>query len=517
MAQAEPSYKSPQRKLVRFFQQSRDRWKAKYQEAKVSLKRLSNRVRFLERSKAHWKGRAKALEAELAQLKAQVQAREQELEGLKKNPEPSQALESLEPFTRVPVGHQYTLGHMRLFISLVLSAAASFRGASRAVEQVMNLFELPWATPSWYTGRLWLLRLGYYKLTRAQTQADDWVWIVDHTVQAGPEKCLVILGIRLSAVDPQDCRLTHEDLEPLTLWPVRQSNGTVVFEQLEQTVAKTGVPRQIIADQGSDVKAGIERFCQLHRQTSYLYDIKHKTAVVLKHVLEADELWSSFTQQAAQTKRQLQQTPLAALAPPNQRSKARYMNLDTLVRWGQAMLAFLDHPNPPLGDSLDPTQVQAQLGWLKPFRAPLQEWAELLEIATVTEQWLRRRGVYSDCAQQLDRHLPPGRTQTAQSVRAQLLGFVAEQASKAKPQERLLASSEALESAFGKLKYLEQDQAKSGFTGLLLGIAAVVSKTTQEIIQKALETISTQCVLDWQRKMLGESVQATRRKAFALT
>ena len=436
---------------------------------------------------------------------------------IKKKPEPVHALESLEPFTRVVPRHQYALGHMMLFISLVLSAAASFRCTSRALEQVMSWFELPWATPSWYTGRLWLLRLGYYKLMRAQTHADDWAWIVDHTMQVGPEKCLVIVGIRLSAVDPQDCRLSHEDLEPLTLWPVRQSNGTVVFEQLQQTVKKTGVPRQIIADQGSDVKAGIEQFCQLHGQTSYLYDIKHKTAVVLKHVLEADERWSRFTQQAAQTKRQLQQTPLAALAPPNQRSKARYMNLDTLVRWGQAMLTFLDQRNPPLEESLDPIQVQRQLGWLKPFRAPVQEWAELLEIATVTEQWIRRRGVYSDCARELDRHLPAGCTQTAQSVHEQLLGFVAEQSSKAKPQERLLASSEALESAFGKLKRLEQDQAKSGFTALLLSIAAMVSKTTLEILEKALETVSTQCVLDWQRKMLGESVQAKRRKAFALT
>jgi hypothetical protein len=51
--------------------------------------------------------------------------------------------------------------------------------------------------PSWYTGRFWLMRLGYYKLHRPKTQAEDWIWIVDHSVQIGVEKCLVILGIRL--------------------------------------------------------------------------------------------------------------------------------------------------------------------------------------------------------------------------------------------------------------------------------------------------------------------------------
>jgi hypothetical protein len=44
-------YTSPPRKLIRFFHKSRDQWKAKCQEAKVVVKRLENRVRFLEKSK----------------------------------------------------------------------------------------------------------------------------------------------------------------------------------------------------------------------------------------------------------------------------------------------------------------------------------------------------------------------------------------------------------------------------------------------------------------------------------
>jgi hypothetical protein len=81
------------------------------------------------------------------------------------------------------------------------------------------------------------------------------VWIVDHTVQLGAEKCLVILGIRLSNLPaPGDC-LSQEDVEPIALFPVKQSNGEVVFQQLEDTIPKTGVPREIIGDQGSDLKS----------------------------------------------------------------------------------------------------------------------------------------------------------------------------------------------------------------------------------------------------------------------
>jgi gas vesicle protein len=49
------TFTSPLRKLVRFFQRSRDAWKAKCQRAKETCKRLSNQVRAVEKSRQHWK------------------------------------------------------------------------------------------------------------------------------------------------------------------------------------------------------------------------------------------------------------------------------------------------------------------------------------------------------------------------------------------------------------------------------------------------------------------------------
>lgn len=120
-----------------------------------------------------------------------------------------------EAFNLVPSHHQYSIGHITLFVSLVLSAAASFRCASRAIETVIPSLELSLSTPSWFSGRLWLFQLGYFKLTRPKERAGDWVWIVDHTVQLGAEKCLVILGIRLSNLPaPGDCLSRSGASEP---------------------------------------------------------------------------------------------------------------------------------------------------------------------------------------------------------------------------------------------------------------------------------------------------------------
>jgi len=62
-------YKSPRRKLVKFFERSRDQWKAKSAEAKATVKRQKNRIRYLEASKGKWKRKAIELEKELACLK----------------------------------------------------------------------------------------------------------------------------------------------------------------------------------------------------------------------------------------------------------------------------------------------------------------------------------------------------------------------------------------------------------------------------------------------------------------
>ena len=83
-------------------------------------------------------------------------------------------------------------------------------------------------------------------------------------------------------------------MELIDLVPVTESTGEVVFRQLQAAVAKTGVPRAIVSDDGRDLHGGIDRFRQVHPTTAWLYDIKHKTACLLKHALEGDASWQTF-------------------------------------------------------------------------------------------------------------------------------------------------------------------------------------------------------------------------------
>ncbi len=406
------------------------------------------------------------------------------------NTQKKDVLGSLDDFALIPRYHQYSVGHVKLFADLVLSDAVSLRGASRVIEKMTSSLQLPLDVPMWHTGRLWLLRLGYYKLTYPKEQADDWVWITDHTVQIGARKCFVILGIRLSDLPRIGQCVSHQDVELIALLPVEKSNRDVVYRQLEANIEKTGVPRLIVGDHGSDLKAGAARFCQEHPETCFIYDIKHKTATVLKRELARDETWLEFTRLAAQTKKRVQQTSLAHLAPPNQRTKARYMNIDVLVHWGQDLLAFLDRQQTEESTQFTLEQVQEKLGWIIRFRQALEKWGELLQLTITTESFVRQRGLYHGAHLELAKQLQyVAHTDRIQRVRTELGAFVERESAKAHPGERLLGSSEVIESILGKLKRLEQDQTKSGFTGLLLSIGAMVASTTSDVILKALGTV----------------------------
>jgi lipopolysaccharide export system protein LptC len=80
----EKLYTSPQRKLVKFFEQSRDRWKAKSRAAKTVLKRLGTRLGRGERRNAVDQEQLAALRTPVTEGQAKHAETVRELEELKK-------------------------------------------------------------------------------------------------------------------------------------------------------------------------------------------------------------------------------------------------------------------------------------------------------------------------------------------------------------------------------------------------------------------------------------------------
>lgn len=62
-------YKSRSRKLVKFFKNSRDNWKSKYQDLKYKMKLMQNKILYLEKRKTQLNQRIKELQQELDQYR----------------------------------------------------------------------------------------------------------------------------------------------------------------------------------------------------------------------------------------------------------------------------------------------------------------------------------------------------------------------------------------------------------------------------------------------------------------
>lgn len=396
---------------------------------------------------------------------------------------------------------------------MILRAAVSLRGSASVLSLCNSQLQLGLSRlPHWTTGRLWLMRLGYFKLHRPKQHASDWIWLIDHSGQAGTSKCLLILGIRAADLPESGECLRLEHLEPLEILPVETSTQHDVLRQLNEVALRTGVPRAILRDDGGDLRGGVALFQGEHPEVLDLYDVKHKTACLLQKRLEPDERWAEFSRQAGLTKNRTQQTNLAFLAPPNQRTKSRYMNLEGLLGWaGRALGALKGEATLPEGVSQE--RVREKMGWLLEYEEATREWSEWLELCETTSQFVRRDYLYEDAAEDLRECLKESKRASGKQLRDELLGWVASQTAGLKQGERLPGSTEVLESCFGKFKEMEKTQSRSGLTGLLLGIGAVVSKTTAAVVQTALDRTPVKKVLNWCRNKLGPSVQAQRRAA----
>jgi len=373
--------------------------------------------------------------------------------------------------------------------------------------------------PSINSGKSWMLKLGYYKLMQEKEIANDWIWIIDHTIQMGKELCMAILGIRAKDL-PKTRSLKYEDMEIIDLQPVQTSTGNIVYEQLKNASTKTGLPMAIVSDNGSDIKNGVKQFKEFSPNTVHIYDLKHKVAILIKKILESNEQWSEFKKFANYLVKKLQNTSLAGYRPPAQRKKARYMNIEQLVKWGEQIVIKKELLDKKENKTDDEIKLQILLKDILNFKDDIKAWSEMVTVFSTIENFMNIHNLQHDSYEKLcelhGNKLNSLETKQAKLLSSQLLEFIKEQQKVCKDDIRLLHSSQILESLFGKLKFLEKEQSRSSFTSLLLSMGAMVSKTTESVVKKAMETVSNLNIEQWRKKHIGLTVQAQRMELYGL-
>lgn len=422
---------------------------------------------------------------------------------------PSASETSLVSVKRVrPRGHSYSAILISQAISLVLAANSSFRGAARSL-QILSA-EATECCPSLWSIRNWILRLGLYELERPKLRSADWALILDHTIQVGPHKALLILGVNLGELNGDNFTLGHQDVAVLGLEICERSNGEKVLEALEKIKEQIGEPRVLVSDAGSDIKKAAGLFCERYPHTDWIPDVGHRMARLLEAELKGDPKWESFLSQAAQCRNQCQQTALSPLMPPAQRGKARWMNFQPLISWG---LNVIQHPMPSWAD---PREFKRLFGWLDDYEEELGDYWMMMHLGQETCRIIKQGGIESgsleNCCQMLEERVEGARVRR---YAAGIREYLEEVGTKLRPGEKLLGSSDIVESIFGKYKLLMERSPQKAITRLILAIGALTSKRTPDLVRQAMEVVKMEAVEKWFGKYIGESARSIRQKAFA--
>lgn len=415
--------------------------------------------------------------------------------------------------------HHYGVAEVSLFLHFVLAGKVALRAAGRLSGVIAAWLDAdePQRFADWTTGRLWLMRVGLARLRQPKEKADDWLWIVDHSAQLGRERCLVVLGARLSELPRQDQAPCLADMQLLALEVVTDPDKQDVYDCLAAVATEVSPPRAIISDHGADILGGIRLLQAEYPQVADVYDITHKAACLLKHLLLADPRWAEMLGQIGKTRAALQQTEWAFLLPPAQRTKSRYLNLGELLGWAKRTLYLVANEPPQLLSKGDPERLRKGLGWLRGFEDALNEWSQWHKVVSTAEAAVRDQGLSETAAGRLREQLHDvARLPSALALAEEMIGFVAAQSAAARPGESLPGSSEVIESCFGRLKALEKEQSRSGFTALVLGLGALLGRCTTETIKAALESTPVKAVRQWYEENIGQSIQSRRREAYLL-
>jgi hypothetical protein len=288
------------------------------------------------------------------------------------------------------------------------------------------------------------------------------------------------------------------------------STGGRIKRVLDGVQEKYGPIRLIVADEGPDIKLGVKLFTSENQRVDYASDIVHKLAHLLDVELNNNSAWLLLNKKTSILRTKLLQSQFAHLIPPQRRDKARYLNLEELIKWAKRVLASFTSLEI---SEKDREAIMTYFLWIYDIKMEIDFFDELWKIVAITRNLIRTKNITSNTADELASLLSSlSLSNRALEFATKVLDFVLVQSSKAEQGERLLGSSEIIESLIGTFKQRLNSQSRSGFTGSILMTSTLVGEINMIMTREAMEEISANEVSVWADAFIGDTLQKKRKE-----
>ena len=403
-----------------------------------------------------------------------------------------------------------------LCVLLVLQAVVSFRSVPRILGLVQAQTQAGTGWVPHFTSVInWSLRIGLGLLRQVAPIDVPWMAIIDHSIDVGTKKALVVLRVPLAALAQRGAAIQLADCQCIGLRIAETVNGATVAQQLTDIFSRAGPPAAITKDCDATLNKGVRLWME-QAQTSVpvIEDISHVMASALKAQFEQTAHYQRFTTLATKAAKALRQTDLAFLVPPKLRSKGRFLSIGKLARWGEKLLAVLAVKGRAKQGSTLARLRTALPGFLKlrPFITTFASTAvtvcELMEV-------LKNKGLNpttdAQC-RQIAARLPAD-----SHVKQRFLAWL----DRHRPIQHqltdraLIVSSDIIESLFGNFKYIleRSPQADMNRTALLLPM--LCGNLNPARLANALEHTSHKDLIAWEKEHIPYTQRKKRAAFFA--
>jgi hypothetical protein len=412
-------------------------------------------------------------------------------------------------------GSHYPLEVVLTSLLLKTQSSASFRCIEAIFGILHDVFGFEW-TPTHATIQNWLLRYSTYQLNSSKPSG-KWTLLIDFAVKVGGRKCLIILGIREDQLkDKDNYVLSYSDMEPLLIELMEKGGKEKVKEAIDKVIKVIGVPQSIVIDHGADIKGGANLIQKEHPSILVIYDIIHYLGCLMRAEFYKSQDWQSFSEKVTETKQKVKQTAASFLAPPHQRKKARWINIDCVTDWAGKIIKFHKH----FKTFFPADFFKSKFGWINSYKQYIEEYEQIVLLARLAREQVRKEGLHRLSEQDFIKATESIKQLTirGQRIKASIQKYLREEGAKARNEQRLIGSTEILESLIGKYKHQAQNSpAQKDFTTMTLHMASIIGTKTKELVEKAFQAIPLKEAYQYCKKIIGESDFSKIKQAFNCT
>ena len=425
--------------------------------------------------------------------------------------------------------HKYSSTLVSLCLSLYIIAGCSFRGVSRVLGCLKSEYGvIKGAIPSKSSIENWVQKLGYYQYNHYGTDlyAGDYGLIADECMVIGQERLMVVLGIN---AEKTGCEATvMREVRLLAIAVKKSWKAEDVQDLLEQVQTKIGKRAlYIICDGGNNLTKGAQLF-----GLTRICDVGHEIAKCVEHTYKDDEVFKAFQKDMAGLKFREVMKETAYLLPPKQRTIARFMNLSAGVTWAKQLLQAMP--------KLTPIEQQT-FACLVAYKSLIEELSEVFEMVNTILKLLKNEGISFEnidkcieiCKKQamkIPQRIAEKTADKNKENRERRLEKLTQKVSQYVSKERIKipdaltiwhASSDVIESLFGKYKSCKADNPLYGVTPLVLSLCVHThwdddKEVRKQDIQNALQSVSMATLSAWKSKHLIENQVVKRKKTLKM-